>query len=223
MNSSVPNFYLGIGYLEGVLETRIRPWQVWLRLRAWLSLADSPCNSDLIFVLAGGMDRKEYALELFRQGAAPRILLSVGRFEIRRFSKMPLPVALDLLKMAQAVPPPKRHYFVDFQADVVGVEYVRPGRLGTLTEINALARWLSARLQVRSVLVVSNATHLRRIRICCHSILCPDLEMTFVPAPNLSPESPQEAPHGSLRNDLLELFKLCGYWFFLRTRGHRIF
>jgi hypothetical protein len=58
------------------------------RLHAWLSPADAPQSADLIFVLAGRVYRKEYALDLFRQGLAPRILFSVSRFEIRRFSKM---------------------------------------------------------------------------------------------------------------------------------------
>src|ERR1700730_10227108 len=98
------------------------------RLRAWLSQADPPNSADLIFVLAGKVHRKEYALELFHQGLAPRLLLHVGPFQIRRFTKMSLPAPLDLLKMAQDVPPPQRHYFVSFdsQGQDVHVEYVLP-------------------------------------------------------------------------------------------------
>jgi len=46
-------------------------------------------------------------------------LFSVGRFEIRRFSKLALPIQLDLLKLAQDVPPTQRHYFVLFQVENV--------------------------------------------------------------------------------------------------------
>ena len=139
---------------------------------------DSPRSADLVFVLAGGMYRKEYALDLFRQGLAPRILFSVGRFEIRRFSKMALPVPLDLLKLAQEVPPPQRHYFAFFEGQQVRTEHVLPGRFGTLTEIDALARWLSDNPNIGSVLVVSSDSHLRRIRMCCHSFLEPEAKIS---------------------------------------------
>ncbi len=68
------------------------PW-----LHGWLSPADRARPADLIFVLAGQMSRKHYALQLFRAGLAPRLLFSVSRFEIGRFSMMALPVLLDLL------------------------------------------------------------------------------------------------------------------------------
>src|SRR5882724_9770812 len=129
-------------------------------LHAWLSSADHARPAELIFVLAGHMSRKDYALQLFREGLAPRLLFSVGRFEIRRFSKMALPVPLDLLKLAQDVPPPQRHYFVFFQDQQVRVERVKPGRFGTLMEIETLARWLIENPNIRSVLVISSDTHL---------------------------------------------------------------
>ena len=78
-------------------------------LHAWLSSVDHARPADLIFILAGQMSRKDFALQLFREGLAPRLLFSVGRFEIRRFSKLALPIGLDLLKLAQHLPPPQRH------------------------------------------------------------------------------------------------------------------
>jgi len=95
-------------------------------LHAWLSSADHAHPAELIFVLAGHMSRKDYALQLFRKGLAPSLLFSVGRFEIRRFSKLALPVPLDLLKLAQDVPPPRRHFFVLFQGTECHVEHVPP-------------------------------------------------------------------------------------------------
>jgi hypothetical protein len=64
-------------------------------LHDWLSSTDNARPADLIFVLAGRMSRKDYALQLFREGLAPRLLFSVGRFEMRRFSKMALPMQLE--------------------------------------------------------------------------------------------------------------------------------
>jgi uncharacterized SAM-binding protein YcdF (DUF218 family) len=184
-------------------------------LHAWLSPASTPRGADLIFVLAGGMHRKEYALELFRQGLAPRILFSVSRFEIRRFSKMALPVSLDLLELAREVPPPQRHYFAFFEGQEVRTEHVSPRRFGTLTEIEALARWLSEYPDIGSVLVVSSDTHLRRIRMCCRSLLNPRLKLAFLAVPFAPNEN---SVFASAKEDLLELFKLAIYWVLLKLR-----
>lgn len=184
-------------------------------------------------MLAGRVYRKDYALELFRQGLAPRILFSVGRFEIRRFSKMALPVPLDLLKLAQEVPPPKRHYFVFFEDQEVRTQHVLPQQFGTLTEIHALTRWLSERPDIRTVLIVSSGAHLRRIRMCCQSLLDPNIKLGFLAAPPTLSEQPSpesaEQQHGyhqpeegsglaTAKEDLMELFKLAIYWILLKIR-----
>jgi len=209
-----------MSYCGGALNASIPSTSLLTRLHAWLSPADAPRNADLIFVLAGKVHRKEYALELFRQGLAPRLLFSVGRYEIRRFSKMPLPVPLDLLKMAQDVPPPQRHYFVFFQGQETRVEHVPPVRFGTLMEIDALSRWLAENPNIRSVLVISSDTHLRRIRLCCRALLNPATELAFLAAPLTIPQQPvsvtTEPPERQL--DLVELFKLGIYWLLLKIR-----
>jgi hypothetical protein len=184
-------------------------------------------------VLAGRVHRKEYALELFRQGLAPRLLFSVGRFEIRRFSKMALPVPLDLLKLAQEVPPPQRHYFVFFYGQLAQADLVPLRRFGTLTEIEELSRRLSENAGIRSVLLISSDTHLRRIRMCCRSLLSPKVELAFLSAPPPLPEQPppasSERKHdqplppkrsrfASAKEELLELFKLALYWVLLKIR-----
>lgn len=215
------------------LNTTDRSSHRWSRLRAWLSPADPPRSADLIFILAGRVHRKEYALELFRQGLALRLLFSVGRFEIRRFSKMPLPVPLDLLQIAQEVPPPQRHYFVSFNGQEMHVEHVLPRRFGTLTEIAALGRWLDANPAVRSVLIISSAGHLRRVRMCCRSLLKADTKLAYLAAPVNLPELSVPETVGvsegqnlleervdppSLREDLQELFKVMVYWVLLKFR-----
>jgi hypothetical protein len=188
------------------------------RLSLWLSCADPLRPADAIFVLAGRVNRKEYGLKLYREGLSPRILFSVARFEIRRFSKMPLPVPLDLLKLAQCFPPPLRHFFVLFENDTVQVEYVRPNRFGTLTEIASLARWLKANPQIHSLLVLSSSTHLRRLRMCCRSLLGLQIEFALIAAP-VSSSGSREEPQSAIRSTaaiLLELFKLSLYWALLK-------
>jgi hypothetical protein len=174
----------------------------------------------MIFVLAGRVSRKEYGLEIFREGLAPSILFSVARFEIRRFSKMTLPVPLDLLKLAQDFPPPLRHFFVLFERHSVQVEHVLPGRFGTLTEIESLARWLKVNPQIHSLLIISSPTHLRRLRLCCRYLLGAKYALALIAAPR-STSSSQEEPQGVTRSAdaaLLELFKVLLYWALLKFR-----
>jgi uncharacterized SAM-binding protein YcdF (DUF218 family) len=192
-------------------------------LHAWLSSADHARPADLIFVLAGHMSRKYYALQLFREGLAPRLLFSVGRFEIRRFSKMALPLQLDLLKLAQDVPPQQRHFFVLFQGMECHVEHIQPRRFGTLTEIAALARWLGTNPEVQSLLLISNETHLRRIRMCCRSLLPRGMEVALLAVPNsfLDSADLQSSATQSIGRDLLELLKVIVYRVLVTLRLHR--
>ena len=192
-------------------------------LHAWLSSADHARQAELIFVLAGHMSRKDYALQLFREGLAARLLFSVGRFEIRRFSKMALPVPLDLLKLAQDVPPPRRHFFVLFQGTECHVEHVPPRRFGTLTEIASLARWLDANPEVQSLILISSETHLRRIRMCCRSLLPRGAEVALLAVPNsfLDFADQQSSALRSTGRDLLEFFKVLVYRVLLTLRLYR--
>lgn len=142
-----------------------------VRLYSWLACADSTANGDLIFVLAGRKSRKVCGLEMFSQGRAPQLLLSVGRFELRRFADLPFPVQLNLPRRAASVSPPQRHIFVYLDKTKSAVEFVAKGRFGTLSEIRALKEWVGAHSEVKSVLIVSSAFHLRRVRLCCRSVL----------------------------------------------------
>jgi len=193
-----------------------------LSLSAWLSCADPLRSADAIFVLAGRESRKHYGLQLFRQGTSPRILFSVSRFEIRRFSKMQLPVPLDLLKIAADVPPPRRHYFVLFEAGKVEVEYVEPGRFGTLTEIKSLARWLNKNPKIESLLIISTGTHLRRVRLCCRSLLGTNIQRALVAAPDSPPSENDDRPgmFSSRVAELEELSKVALYWLLLKLLPH---
>lgn len=171
-------------------------------LRDWLTQADLPQHADLIFVMAGRRARKIYALELFKQGFAPRLLLSVARFEIRRLGKLDLPVPLDLLAIASPVPPPERHFFASFERGRCDVERIPLGTFGTLSEIQALAIWLAPRANIRSLLIISSGTHLRRVRMCCRFLLPRRLELRFVASPAARMEKETEP---SIFGELLKL------------------
>lgn len=190
-------------------------------LDKWLCCSVTPHPAYVLFVLAGRMDRKFFALDLFRQNLAPKLLFSVARFEIRRFSKMPLPVPVDLLQIAAPTPAPLRHFFVRFEYGSVQVEYVRPGRFGTLTEIAALARWLQSHPEVRSLLLLSNGIHLRRIRLCCRFLLPTDVQLTFIASPESSAPGFEHDPGPWRRatDSLVELAKLFVYWIALPLRA----
>jgi hypothetical protein len=139
---------------------------------------------DLIFVLAGREARKACALQLFHEERAPRILLSVGRFEIRKFRNLPLPIPVDLLKLALTVAPPLRHFFVCFEDGKATIERISIGRFGTLSEMRALVTWLGRCPKVRRILMVSSRVHLPRLRLCCWALLPSQLCAEFFAAPD---------------------------------------
>src|ERR1035438_4258492 len=72
-----------------------------------LTRNDSVQPVDLIFVMAGRMERKHYGLELYRAGLAPRLVLSVGRFEVSKMSQLGLE-CVDQLKSLRDDTPPDR-------------------------------------------------------------------------------------------------------------------
>lgn len=194
----------------------------------WFAPAGQVAPADLIFVLAGAQRRKAHALQLFRQGLAPRILLSVGRVEIRRFADLELPVPLNLLQLARDVPPHQRHFFVCFEGNRPEVEQVLPGRFGTLTEMEALAGWVHKRPGIASILVVSSFLHLPRIRLCCRVLLPAGIRVRLVPVPESESRSGWERVW---RDDetrvtvLSELIKIAAYklilWLRRIRRQHR--
>jgi hypothetical protein len=142
-------------------------------------------KADLIFVLAGRAVRKRFALGLFRDGVAPRLLFSVARFEVRGFRELALPVAFDLLPIAQEIPAPKRHFFVLFGEGEPRVERIAVRRFGTLREIEGLSAYLTRRREIRSVIVVTSAVHGRRVALCCRVLLPPYVKFQMVAVPRI--------------------------------------
>jgi hypothetical protein len=169
-------------------------------------------------VLAGLDDRKRYGLALFRRRVASKVLLSVSRFEIRRLPNLSLPVPLDLLTLASKIPAPQRHFFVLFDGECVEVNYVKPKRFGTLTEIEALMHWLKDRPEIQSLAIVSSNSHLRRIQMCCKLLLPRGLDLKFVAVP----ESAIRSLHFYFVKSFgVETCKTILYWFILKFRRYK--
>ena len=171
-------------------------------------------RADLIFVYAGREDRKLYGLQLYAEGRAPELLLSVGRFEIRRFGELPLPEPVDLRAIAAPVEPPLRHFFVSLSEQGRSVERIRMSRFGTLAETQALCNWLNHRPEVRRILIVSSRAHRLRVELCCKKLLPATVHFHFVPVPKeISDSTAQRQPRQqeSARYFLSEFGKLLLY------------
>jgi len=156
------------------------------RLYDWLAASDALQPSDVIFVLAGRECRKHFALELLRAGWAPTLLLSVGRFEIRRFSNLELPAELDMLAIASTTEPRRRHYFVEIGSGSAQAQRITLSRFGTLSEIRAFAVWLREHDAIRSATIVSSGFHLKRVRMCCRRLMPEGTRLHFVAVPDES-------------------------------------
>jgi hypothetical protein len=161
-------------------------------LRDYLDIASKPAPCDAIFVLAGRQERKVHGVDLWRVGYAPELILSVGRFEWRRFYDLGLPHDGGLQKLVDAVPPVERHFFVREWKDRAESLAVPKGKYGTLTEALAAASLLREG-EYRSLMVVSSAFHLRRVALAFRrSFRGSGTRLVFVAVPNDPPESRSE-------------------------------
>ncbi len=138
-------------------------------------------------MLAGRECRKHFGLQMFAEGRAATLLLSVGRFEIRGFAEYKLAAAIDLVALASSISPQRRHFFVVVQGTGVRAELIPWRRFGTWREICALAGWLSKHQAVQTLTVVSSGFHLRRVRWCCRRLLPGRIIARFLAVPSESP------------------------------------
>ncbi|MEW5978502.1 MAG: hypothetical protein AB1898_22120 [Acidobacteriota bacterium] len=127
----------------------------------FLDCSVAPRPVDCLFVMAGRPERKRYAIELWREGLARELILSVGRFEWRGFYQLGLPSDGGLKEWVDNTPPPQRHFFVWFRETEAGCVAVKKGEYGSRSEIHALAEWMQSRTH-RSLMIVSTSIHLRR-------------------------------------------------------------
>jgi DUF218 domain len=175
------------------------PWQItasslFQPLWNFLAEADSPKRSDVIFVLAGRPERKVYGLQLFGEGFAPRLILSVGRFEVRGFGGLGFN-DLNLRERAARLPPEERHFFVDIVGDSRRVIVRGEAGRGTYAELLSLGRYLEFE-GASSLLLVSTSVHLGRVRYYCRRIaLFSGTQMRYVSVP-----------------EYLSSFRRAGWW-----------
>ena len=129
---------------------------------------DAPASCDLIFVLAGRLERKAYGLKLFELGLAPRLIVSAARFEVRGTAAL-IDNAAELLQLRDVTPPEKRHFWLTFQADAQQIHVAALQHSGTFAELDALAAHLIHN-PPSSMALISTSIHLARIRFCCSRI-----------------------------------------------------
>jgi hypothetical protein len=134
-----------------------------------LTRNDVPEPADLIFVLAGKMERKQYGLDLYHAGFAKRLLLSVGRFEISRMPGLRLSCAHQLIAERDRTLPEKRHFFCQIDATEQRIYHPHLCRWNTYGEALALRTHLVSEPAAR-VIVVSTSIHLRRVALAFEKV-----------------------------------------------------
>lgn len=175
--------------------------------------------SDCIFVFAGKPERKIHGLWLWRQGLAKALILSVGRFEWRKFPELGLPEDGGLRQLVEATAPAERHFFVTLSGAGASCVRVAKRPLGTRSEALALREAVD-REGYGSVLVVSTSVHLRRAALTLRRIFRDrPVEFTFVAVPEDRSSVRRADWWKSARSRNLvipELLKLGCYWLFVR-------
>ena len=129
----------------------------------FLDVSEPPAQSDLIFVFAGKQERKAAGLDLWKRGYAPELIISVGRFEWRRFSSLGLKSDGGLLDLVEKTRPQDRHFFVRVSPNATASTLIRKRYFGTRNEAQEFARLVNPANQ--TIMVLSTAFHLRRARL----------------------------------------------------------
>jgi len=187
-----------------------------LRLYETLTLSDAVTPVDLIYVMAGKMERKDYGLELYRAGLSPRLVLGVGRFEVSKMHRVALEHALvkELVALRDKTPADQRHFLVKLYPAGASIEQRTLRRWSTYGEILDLKNWLQAKT-ARTVIVVSTDVHLRRVALTCTAVFRgAPIEFLYCPVPAgfslLKKEGWWTRP-GDRRFVIVEMMKLAGY------------
>jgi DUF218 domain len=156
------------------------------RLYKYLNAGEAVRPADCIFVLAGRQERKVYGIDLWKRGFAPELILSVTRFEWRKFYDLGLSMDGGLKQMVAATAPAQRHFFIRVRAESADCHHVQPGWFGTWREARALACLLGGG-PVRSILIVSDGLHLKRVAFAMQRAFRKQgVRLSMVPVSNLS-------------------------------------
>ena len=168
--------------------------------------------ADLLFVMAGRMERKPYGLELFRAGVAPRLVLSVGRFEVSKMGTLDLDGMDALVQLRDSTRPEERHFFLTLDSAGTHIEKAHSPRWSTYGEALALRQYLESR-PARKVIVISTDVHLRRVALAfTHAFRKAPVEFRYCPVPPRF-----ELVRKSRWFAIKEALKLAGYAVILST------
>ena len=149
----------------------------------YLDVGKSPRPADCIFVMAGKQERKTYGIRMWRFGYAPQLILSVGRFEWRKFGELELESDGGLEALVDQTPAKKRHFLVRLDRQEAFCTPVLTGILGTRSEAIVLAEYLR-NISIRSLLVVSSPSHMRRVALVfSRAFRKTRIQLTFVAVP----------------------------------------
>lgn len=182
--------------------------------------------ADLIFVIAGRMERKDYGIELFRAGVAPRLVLSIGRFEVSKMRKLAVDGIEELVRLRDQTPPDDRHFFIVMESSASRLRPDSPPTRETRIEQVSLPRWSTygealamrsflERDTARCVIIVSTDVHLRRVSLVLSQIFAGrDVHFRYCPVPTrLTSLSKHDwwARSDHRRFVIKEMMKLVGY------------
>jgi uncharacterized SAM-binding protein YcdF (DUF218 family) len=166
-------------------------------------------------VIAGRIERKRYGLELYRAGLAPRLILSVGRFEVSKMLQLDLECIDELKSLRDETAPGERHFFVTTDVSGVRVEKVDLPMWSTYGEALAFRRFLE-REDVRRVMVISTDIHLRRVALTFKQVFrAMPIQFLYCAVPaQPTPVAGENWRRRPVNRGFVvsELAKLCGYW-----------
>ena len=174
---------------------------------SFLNIGETPRRADSLFVFAGKQQRKIHGVNLWHQGCARQMILSIGRFEWRKFYELGLESDGGLRSLVEQTPPEKRHFFFQMDHQGAACSLVRTGLLGTFSEGRLLAEFLDGK-PIQSLLLISSPTHLRRVALVLrHAFRGKEMQLCFIAAPE---GSAWESPSGRS----LIWVELCKYIFY---------
>jgi DUF218 domain-containing protein len=171
--------------------------------------------------MAGRMERKQYGLDLLRFEVTPRLVLSVGRFEVSKLNGLRAGWVEELQQLRNSTRPHQRHFFVTVTSSSVRIEKTKLARWNTYGEALALRDFLRNENACR-VMVVSTDIHMRRVALTFSKVFrnTPVLFFYRPVPPTLSSVQKERwwTRSADRRYVLSEIIKLAGYRVVLSTR-----
>jgi hypothetical protein len=179
-----------------------------------LTLTAAPEPVDLVFVMAGRMERKRYGLDILRSGLAPKLVLSVGRFELSKLKGLQLQGYEELVHLRDHTPPDERHFFITITNSGIRFERMKLAKWNTYAETVAFRDFVKDQ-NARRVMVVSTDIHLRRVALTFSSVFRrAGIQFLYCAVPAALSSVQKDhwwARSADRRYVISELIKLAGY------------